>query len=150
MATWKWYGKALQGLMDTTAARRFDWVGDSFKVALVTSAYTPDQDLHDFRDDLGANEVSGTGYTAGGVAVSGKTLSYDGATNEVRLLMADNVWGPGATISGVRTAVLYKVVGTAATDPLVGYLQEAADVAVSNGTLTVDNDPTTVLKITAA
>ena len=147
MATWQWYGKALQGAFDSTAARRFDWVNDSFKVMLLGSGYTPDPDAHDFRDDL-TSEVSGTLYTAGGVAVSGKTLTLNAASNEVRLLMADNVWGPGATISGIRTAVLYKVVGSAATDPLIGYLQESADSAVSNGTFTVDNDPTAVLKIT--
>lgn len=150
MATWKWTGRGVQGLMDATAARRFDWVNDSFKVMLSTSAFVPDQDTLDFRDDV-TNEVSGTGYTAGGVAVSGKTLSYDAASNEVRLLMADNVWGPGATIAGVRVATLYKVTGGAAsTDPVIAYLVEAADVAVSNGTLTIDNDPTTVLKITVA
>jgi len=38
---------------------------DTTKVMLVTSAYTPDQDAHDNRDDI-TNEVSGTGYTAVG------------------------------------------------------------------------------------
>ena len=42
-----------------------DWLNDTIKVMLVTSAYTPDQDAHDFKDDI-TNEISGTGYTAGG------------------------------------------------------------------------------------
>jgi hypothetical protein len=149
MATWKWTTAALEGLFSATAARRFDWVNDTFKVSLHTVTFVPDQDTLDFFDDC-TNEVTGTGYTAGGVTVSGKTLSRDAASNETRLLMADNVWGPGATIAGVRVAVLRKDTGAAATSPVIGYLVEAADVAVSNGTLTVDNDPTAVLKITAS
>jgi hypothetical protein len=38
---------------------------DTIKVMLVISAYTPDQDAQDKRDDI-TNEVSGTSYTAGG------------------------------------------------------------------------------------
>ena len=33
---------------------------DLLKVAIVTAVYTPDQNLHDFWDDVSANEVSGT------------------------------------------------------------------------------------------
>lgn len=36
------------------------------KVLMLLDAYTPAYDTHDFRDDVTANEVSGTGYTAGG------------------------------------------------------------------------------------
>ena len=39
-----------------------DFAVDSFKMMLVTSAYSPDVDAHNRRDDI-TNEVSGTGYT---------------------------------------------------------------------------------------
>ena len=148
MATWKWYGQALAGQFGATAARRVDWGSDPLKVLLTTAAYVPDQDAHDFRADV-TNEVTGTGYTAGGVAVSGKAVSYDTATNQLRLGFADVVWGPGATISGIRVAVIYKDTGAAATDPLIGYSVLDGDQTVNNGTFTLDVDPTTVLRITA-
>ena len=41
---------------------------DTIKVMLVTSTYTPNQDTHTKRSDV-TNEVSGTGYTAGGATL---------------------------------------------------------------------------------
>src|SRR3954469_12055440 len=111
------YGKFIEGLVSTTAARRVDWVGDTIKVALATSSYTPDQDAHDFFNDI-TNEITGTGYTAGGVALGTKSVSYDSATNETRLIAADSSW-TGSTLTA-RYAVVYKDTGTASTSPLLG------------------------------
>jgi hypothetical protein len=84
------------------------------------------------------------------VALASKSLTYDAASNELRFLFADPAWGPGATISGIRVAVLYKDTGTAATSPLIAYTIFSADQPVSNGTFTIDVDATTVLRITAS
>ena len=51
--------------IDEMARGDIDFDTDTFKAMLVTSSYTPNKDTHDFRDDV-TNEVSGTGYTAGG------------------------------------------------------------------------------------
>jgi hypothetical protein len=48
------------------------------KVALATSSYTPDLIAHDYFDDV-TNEVSGTGYTAGGKALSNVTITVTAA-----------------------------------------------------------------------
>lgn len=84
------------------------------KELLTTDTYTPDFTLHDFRDDV-TNEVVGTNYTSGGVAVtsteitlSGGLLTYD---------QADTVY-TNVTISSVMAGVWYALVGTAATDQL--------------------------------
>jgi hypothetical protein len=53
-----------------------DFESDTIKVALVTDSYTPDQDSHDFFDDV-TNEVSGTGYTAGGETLTSKSVTQD-------------------------------------------------------------------------
>jgi hypothetical protein len=142
MATgdWTWFGQGTE-LLDT-------WTTDSHKVLLTTSTYVPNQDTHTVRSDV-TNEITGTGYTAGGVAVAGKSRTYDATTNERRYVMANNVWGPGATLTA-RVAVLYKVVGTAATDLLIAYLVFAADAVVTNGTLTITNNQTATLKHTVA
>lgn len=118
------------------------------KCMLLSSAYTPNQDTHDFVDDVNANEVSGTLYVAGGTTLAGKSATYDGTSNEMRFLFTDPTWGPGATITGIRHAVIYKDTGAAATSPLMAYTIFASDQAVSNGTFTTDVDPTTDLRIT--
>ena len=148
-AVWKWYGRALEGQFGPTPARRVDWAGDTIKVAFTAAGHTPDQDAHDFRADL-TNEVTGVLFPAGGVPVTGRSVAYDAATNELRLIHADIVVGPLATALGLRNAHLYKDTGNAATDPLIGYLVFDGDQTVSNGTFTVDVDSTGTLKITPA
>jgi hypothetical protein len=124
-----------------------DWVTDTIKVALTTSAYTPDQDVHDFFNDV-TNEITGTGYTAGGATLGSKSTSYDTASNETRLIAANAQWTT-ATITA-RYAVIYKDTGTASTSPLLGYVDFGGDQSVTAGTLTVQWDATGVLKISAS
>lgn len=147
MATANWYGLALSGQYSSTAARRVDWVTDTIKVTLHTSTYTPNQDTHDFADDL-TNELStGSGYTAGGVTLASKSVSYDTSTNEARLIAGNAAWtNLSATF---RYAVVWKDTGTAGTSPLLGYVDlGATTIAGTNFTLTPD--ATGWLKITAA
>lgn len=150
--TTKWTGAGLTGLLSATAARRVDWVGDTIKASLHTSAFSPNQDTFDFFDDV-TNEVVGTGYTAGGATLAGKSVSYDAASNEVRLLASNAVWGSTgspATITA-RICVIYKDTGSAATSPVLGWIDFGADETVASGIFTVQFDATSgVLKITAA
>jgi hypothetical protein len=53
---------------------------DTFKILLVTSSYTPNQATHDFRDDV-TNEVTGTGYTAGGATLASVTAATTAANS---------------------------------------------------------------------
>lgn len=147
--TTSWYGRGLEGQWSATAARRVDWVGDTIKAALTTNTYVPDQDAHDFFNDV-TNEVTGTGYTAGGATLGTKSVAYDTATNELRLICADIVWGPGATFGPFRKAVIYKDTGTATTSPLLGFITFDADQSVANGTYTIDVDVLGLLYVTAA
>lgn len=145
--TAKWYGAGLLGQYSATAARRVDWVPDTIKIALTTSSYTPNQDTHDFFDDI-TNEVSGTGYTAGGATLASKTTAYDSSTNETRLDAADPSWAT-ATFT-TRYAVVYKDTGTASTSPLLGYVDFGGDQTVSGATFGITFDSTGVLKVTAS
>ncbi len=107
---------------------------DTIKVALVTSSYTPDQDAHDFFDDV-TNEVSGTGYTAGGATLANKAVTADNTDNE-GVFDADDVSWPTSTITA-RGAVIYKSTGTASTSPLIAYIDFGADKSSSAGTFQI-------------
>lgn len=107
---------------------------DTIKVALVTSSYTPDQDAHDFFDDV-TNEVSGTGYTAGGASLANKVVSADNTDNE-GVFDADDVSWTTSTITA-RGAVLYKSTGTASTSALICYLDFSTDKVSTAGTFTI-------------
>lgn len=121
---------------------------DTIKVALCTSSYAPNQDTHTFFSDV-TNELSTAGgYTAGGQALGTKSVSYDSASNETRLIAADPSW-TSATFA-CQYAVIYKDTGAAGTSPLLGYVDLGAQ-SVTAGTFTLDLDQTAgALKITAA
>lgn len=142
--TWKWYGNGLLNVLNGN----IDLNTDTFKIMLATSTYTPDQDAHDFRNDV-TNEVGASGtYATGGGSCTVST-SYDSASNEVRVSLSDVAF-TGTTITA-RTAVLYKSRGGAASaDELVAYCTEASDVSSTAGTFTVDNPAGAALKITVA
>lgn len=107
---------------------------DTIKVALVTSSYTPDQDVHEDFADV-TNEVSGTGYTAGGAALASKAVSIDDTDNEGVFDAADVTWA-SSTITA-RGAVIYKDTGTPATSLLVCYLDFGSDQSSSSGDFTI-------------
>lgn len=107
---------------------------DTIKVALVTSSYTPDQDAHDFFDDV-TNEVSGTGYTAGGATLGSVTVTADNTDNEGVFDAADTSWTT-ATITA-RAAIIYKSTGTASTSALIAYVDFGSDKVSTAGTFTI-------------
>jgi hypothetical protein len=122
------------------ANKEIDFDSDSIKVALCTSAYTPNQDTDDYFNDI-TNEVTGTGYTAGGQALSNKSVAYTSGTNTQAFKADPTVWTT-STITA-RYAVIYDATpGTAATNPLIGYVDFGADVTSTAGSFTITWDAT--------
>ena len=106
---------------------------DTFKMLLVTSTYTAAK-THDKRNDI-TNEVSGTGYTAGGNAVT-VTVAQDNTNSRVTINFTVTSW-TSSTITA-RAGVIYKSRGGASSaDELVCYLDFGADVSSSAGTFAV-------------
>ena len=128
--------------------KEVDFDTDTIKVALLTSSYTPDQDAHDYLNDVSSYEVSGTGYTAGGNTLASKTATYDSATNVIILDAADTTWA-SSTITA-RYAVIYDSTGTASTSALIGYVDFGSDQASTNGNFTITWDATGIVRITVA
>jgi len=141
----KLYGQFLSQALN----KEIDWDTDTIRVALLTNAYTPDQDAHNYFDDVVANEVTGTGYTAGGSTLSNKTNTYNSATNVI-VLDADDVTWSSSTITA-RYAVIYNASpATNATRPLIGYVDFGSDQSSSNGNFTITWDATGIVRITVA
>lgn len=107
---------------------------DTIKVALVTSTYTPDQDTHEFFSSV-TNEVSGTGYSAGGAALANKAVTEDTVDDEGVFDADDTSWA-SSTITA-RAAVIYKDTGVAATSPLICYIDFGADKSTTAGTFLI-------------
>lgn len=121
--------------VDDMARGAIDFDTDTFKIMLVTSSYTANKDSHDKRDDV-TNEVSGTGYTAGGATVA-CTVTKDTANDKVTLAFASTSWAT-ATITA-RGAVIYKSRGgSSSADELVAYIDfGSVDVSSTAATFTV-------------
>ena len=107
---------------------------DSLKVLLVSSIPSEANfDAWTSRADV-TNEITGTGYTAGGIAQAYTLETLDTTNNRQEITLSDNAsaW-TSATISAVG-AIIYKDSGTAATDYLISFVDYGGTVAVTNGT----------------
>ena len=137
------YGQALGKALNA----EINWASDTIKVALCTSSYTPNQDTHDYFDDI-TNEVTGTGYTAGGATLTSKTLGYTTGTNVTKLSAANAQWA-ASTITA-RYAVIYDATpGTNATRPLIAYVDFGSDQSTSSTTFEIVWNASGILEITA-
>lgn len=112
-----------------------DFDTDTFKIMLVTSSYTPDEDSHLDRADVTNEVANGNGYTTGGGTTTVTVNAVDTTNDRVDIDFSD-VSFSNATITAAG-GVIYKSTGTASTDLLVAYLDFGGDVSSSNGTFTV-------------
>ena len=126
------YGLSLEKMLIDTLGQTLE-SETIMKVLMVTDTEAPNFDTHDFRADILA-EVTGTGYTLGGVVITGTevtlaagTLTYDSA---------DPSWA-ASTIANAMAAVGYTAVGSAATDQLIWLSDFVTAASSSNGTFTV-------------
>lgn len=102
---------------------------DTFYVMLVTSSYTPNKTGHDRRDDI-TNEVTGTGYTAGGIAVT-PTVTKDTANNRVTIVFPSANWA-NATITAAGAVIYKRRGGASSADELVAFNDYGGNVSSTN------------------
>ena len=139
------YGQALVHITDADV----DWTVDTITVALTDSTEVPDQDVDDFWDDAEANEITGTGYTAGGAPIASPTRTYTGGTNTLSLDAADTEWTSASFTA--RNAHVYKDRGGATSlDELISYVLFGGDETVSSGTFRIQWHADGVVKIVAS
>src|SRR4051812_40307058 len=84
-------------------------IAGTLKMSIVTASYTPNQNTHDFWDDVSANEVTGTGYTAGGNACATPTWTGPDGSGLLTFDASDpSTWSQNASgFSNGRRAILY-------------------------------------------
>lgn len=128
---------------------KINYPSDTIKVALLTSSYTPNQDTHDFFDDVTTYQVTATGYTAGGATLGSKTLTV-ASSKTIMLDSGDVTW----TITGsvtFRYAVVYDATpATDATRPLISYMDFGEDQTMNDGTLKITIHANGIVSLTVS
>lgn len=119
-----------------------DCEADTFKVMLCTSSYTPSAD-HNTTSDI-TNEVSGSGYSAGGAALSNLSVTQDDTDDEAAWDADDVTWST-STITA-RYAVIYD--DTLAGDDLVCCFDFTSDKSSSGGDFTIQWNAEGIINLT--
>lgn len=115
-----------------------NFTSDTLKVLLVSAAPSEaNLDAWANRSDITGIEVTGTGYSAGGIAQPYTLNALDTALNRQTITLTNIVDGwTGATISAVG-AIVYKNSGSSATDKLITFVDFGGTVAVTGGTFSI-------------
>jgi hypothetical protein len=125
------FGLTWEKMFIDTAGQSME--AETHKCLMTTDTYTPNFDTHDFRDDV-TNEVTGTGYTAGGNTIT--TTTWTIATGILTYDHDDVTW-PSSTIANAMCGIDYFNVGTAATDQLLFLMDFVTAASSSGGTFTI-------------
>lgn len=134
-----WYAKAFLSVLN----KETDWNTNNISVALTTNTYTPNQDTHDYFNDVTNQLATANGYTAEDGAGAGYSLTTVAMSTTLNVLTttADNpVWtSSGAGFTARRLVITDVTPGTSATDPLYSWMDFGQDETASGGgTFTVD------------
>jgi len=100
--------------------KAYDLENDTIKVALLDENETPSKDDTTFND---TNEISGTGYTAGGATLANSTVTQDDSGDLAKWDATDITWST-ATITDARYAVIYD---TTVSNDIIAYIDFGAN-----------------------
>ena len=117
----------LQDCLD--GAQNLGTSGNTLKIALYTSSASLGATSSAYS---ATNEVSGTGYTAGGATLSSQAVAYDSSNNVAYFDAADPSW-TSATITA-RGALIYN---NSKSNAAIAVLDFGSDFSSSNGTFQV-------------
>jgi hypothetical protein len=137
--TVKWNSLTLEKIVEQ-AGNDVNFLTGTVKLLLVTSSWTPAFDTDDFINDIGANELAaGNGYTTGGVTLTGKTVTYDTASDQIRVDFDDVSWTFTAGKTWLYGVVYIDTAGASSTDPIYAVLTWDSSQTVSTAyTLQID------------
>jgi hypothetical protein len=123
------YGLTLEKSLNAAVAFPTNGVESetAVKGLLVTDSYTPNYDTHDFRDDV-TNEVTGTGYTAGGTTLTATELTI--VSGVLAYDSADLTWAT-STITNAMGLVAYFARGGASSADELLFLSDFVNPATT-------------------
>jgi hypothetical protein len=129
------YGLTLEKMLNATSLPTNGLESETaVKVLMCTDSETPNFDTHNFRDDIAA-EVTGTGYSAGGVVITSTELTLSSGT--LTYDAADASWA-ASTIANAMAGVGYFARGGASSaDELVFLSDFVSAASSSSGTFTI-------------
>lgn len=127
--------------MNNTASHNPDLDGDTINIALYGNSGTPDQTVADTLTGynqatsqwVAANEVTATGWPAGGLALSGVTSSASGTT--YTFTASNRAGGATDTVTNAYGCLIYD--NTITTKDGICYLAFGGANSVTSGTFTV-------------
>lgn len=133
--------------MQSLLNKEVDMDSDDIRVMLVGSSYTPDSTAHAYKSDITA-EISGTNYTAGGLALENKEFSI---ADGVCIFKADNaMWPELTTESDIRYGVIYDNSPEAdEAKPLIAYIDFEEAFAVLHADFEIVWSAAGILRIKA-
>ena len=140
-----WFGKAFLAAFN----KEIDLPTDAINALLSTSTTAPDQDVWDYYDDVTNEVAAGGGYTTGGELITTDSSTYTGGTNIWNYDGDDVTWAT-STITA-RYAIVYDTTpGTAATDPLMSYVNFGTDQSSSGGDFKIVWNAAGIVRVTVS
>ena len=136
--SWFFYGKFMESLYNGL----INFASDPMYVMLCNNSYSPNQDVHQFKSDV-TNEINGSGYFEGGMAVTDLQALYQvtGTTKQLVVTGGNLVW-PTVTWTGSNAPSLAVAYMNSPVDetqqPLVGFLDFGGTEAPTDQAFYID------------
>ena len=154
MPAFQLYGKLGANIIGGEAASdagQMDYLSDTMRMTLHTTTYSPNIDTNEAFADATNELGTANGYTANGVALATKTVSYN-ATGNVTTLSADDFsWTASGAGLTFRYVVLHddSIATGPPVKPLWGFMDDTGVTLAAGSTYTVDITASGLLTVTA-
>jgi hypothetical protein len=115
------------------AVGNIDFSSDDFKIILMNTSFTFDEDAHATLDDVTASQLAtGYGYTQDAKALAGVGVTEDDTNDRAAITWNDIIWtAAGGSIGASGAAIIYD--DTTADDTVVGCIDFGEDITATTG-----------------
>jgi len=157
MSTFQPYGKFGANILGGEVAgdaAQMDYLSNTWRFTLHTATYSPNVDTNEAFADATNELTTANGYTANGIAIGTKTVSYN-ATNGVTTYDMDDTtvtWtASGGTLTFQHAVLHDDTVSTGPpVKPLVGWIDCGAQSITTGNTFTITTGANGLFQITVS
>lgn len=143
------YSNWLLNILNGTFAT--DWDNDTIKVALFSSSassYVCNSSGITYWSQIASSEITGTGYTASGQALTSLSINFNGHNpSKIKLTAAPTIW-TNSTITA-RLAVVYKWTGIPATSPVICWIDFGENKSTNSTDFEIDWNTSGIIEISS-